>query len=191
MAAIMLPLFRLFAVLCLLRSAMGQLPTATIDSGLVIGTTTSLVGATASVNKFLQIPFAASPPTRFAPPERPAVFSAPINATVIGPACIQQFTDETTETLFSHPSPEESEDCLYLNVFAPSTPAPDQGRAVLFYIFGGAFMFGNAGQPMYDGSALASFEDVVVVTANYRTNGKMLPLSSLHIPFSNVHHTAT
>lgn len=67
-------------------------PTATIDAGVVIGTTTSLPAATATVNKFLGIPFAKSPPTRFAPPEKPAPFSAPIEAKQWSPACIQQFT---------------------------------------------------------------------------------------------------
>lgn len=43
-------------------------PTATIDAGVVVGTTTSLPAATASVNKFLGVPFAQSPPERFAPP---------------------------------------------------------------------------------------------------------------------------
>ena len=66
-------------------------PTATIDAGIVHGTTTSLPAATASVNKFLGIPFAKSPPERFAPPEKPEAFSNPINATAFAPACIQQF----------------------------------------------------------------------------------------------------
>lgn len=30
--------------------------------------------------------------------------------------------------------------------------------------------FGNAGQDTYDGSVFASYEDVIVVTTNYRTN---------------------
>nr|POE89912.1 acetylcholinesterase [Quercus suber] len=144
-------------------------PVATIDSGVVVGTTTSLPSATAFVNKFLGIPFAASPPLRFGRPELP-VYHGIIDATAVKAACIQQIPDATTETLFSHPAPAESEDCLYLNVFAPSTPAPAGGRAVIFFIYGGGFMFGNAGQPMYDGSALATYEDVVVVTTNYRTN---------------------
>lgn len=33
--------------------------------------------------------------------------------------------------------------------------------------------FGNAGQPTYDGSAFASYEDVIVVSVNYRTNGTL------------------
>lgn len=92
-------------------------PTATIDAGVVIGTTTSLPAATASVNKFLGIPFAKSPPTRFAPPESPGTFTQPIIAKEWSPACIQQFTypkaaQEFTEALFNNPAPKESEDCL-------------------------------------------------------------------------------
>lgn len=41
---------------------------------------------------------------------------------------------------------------------------------MLFWIYGGALQFGNAGQDTYDGSAFASYEDVIVVSANYRTN---------------------
>ena len=152
-------------------------PTATIDAGVVIGTTTSLPAATATVNKFLGVPFAKSPPTRFAPPESPGTFSQPIIAQAWSPACIQQFqypkeAQEFTEALFNNPAPPESEDCLYLNVYAPSTPAPADGRAVLYWIYGGSLQFGNAGQRYYDGSWFASYEDVIVVTVNYRTNGK-------------------
>lgn len=44
----------------------------------------------------------------------------------------------------------------------------------MFWIYGGSLEFGNAGQPTYDGSAFASYEDVIVVTTNYRTNGTFL-----------------
>jgi carboxylesterase type B len=73
--------------------------------------------------------------------------------------------------IFNVPAPEESEDCLYLNVFAPDTEPPEGGRAVLFWIYGGSLRFGNAGQPIYDGSSFAANQDVIVVTTNYRTNG--------------------
>jgi carboxylesterase type B len=59
---------------------------------------------------------------------------------------------------------------LYLNVYAPSTPAPPGGRAVLFWIYGGSLEFGTAMQPAYDGSAFAAYQDVIVVAPNYRTN---------------------
>lgn len=69
-------------------------------------------------------------------------------------------------------APVESEDCLYLNVFAPNTPPPAGGRPVMFWIYGGGLQFGSAMQHGYDGSAFAAYQDVVVVTPNYRTNGK-------------------
>ncbi|GAB7351886.1 hypothetical protein MBLNU459_g2431t2 [Dothideomycetes sp. NU459] len=153
-----------FAATC----AVSASPTAFIENGMVVGTTTSLPAATATVNKFLGIPFAQSPPRRFTPPQ-PAAFMPMINATAWKPACIQQFV--SLQSVFDMSQPSESEDCLYLNVYAPSTPSTDlNGRAVLFWIYGGALQFGNAGQPTYDGSAFASYEDVILVAPNYRTN---------------------
>jgi len=73
--------------------------------------------------------------------------------------------------LFNTPAPEESEDCLFVNVFAPATPATGKGRAVLVWIYGGGLYFGHAGHPVYDGSHFAAYEDVIVVAANYRLNG--------------------
>lgn len=70
------------------------LPTAVVDSGIVIGTTTSLPSAAATVNKFLGIPFAASPPQRFSPPAKVAPWHGPLDASAFKPACIQQFNCE-------------------------------------------------------------------------------------------------
>jgi carboxylesterase type B len=41
----------------------------------------------------------------------------------------------------------------------------------MFWIYGGDLEFGTAGQEIYDGSNIAANQDVVVVSANYRTNG--------------------
>lgn len=89
------------------------------------------------------------------------------------PAIDPEASRNFSNVVFNNPSPEESEDCLYLNVFAPSTAPPPGGYAVLFWIFGGSLRFGNAGQPLYDGSHFAAFEEVIVVAANYRTNGML------------------
>ena len=70
------------------------------------------------------------------------------------------------------PPPAESEDSLYLNVFTPATPAPACGRTVMFWIYGGNLQFGTANVPANDGSSFAANQDVVLVTHNYRTNGK-------------------
>jgi para-nitrobenzyl esterase len=61
---------------------------------------------------------------------------------------------------------EQSEDCLYLNVYTPR--ADSARRPVLFWIHGGGFTGGSASQALYDGGRLAARGDVVVVTINYR-----------------------
>ena len=65
--------------------------TAIIEIGTIIGTQTSLPSATAPVNKFLGVPFAKSPPTRFMPAVAAAPLTAPFDTKAWKPACIQQF----------------------------------------------------------------------------------------------------
>jgi acetyl esterase/lipase len=77
-----------------------------------------------------------------------------------------------TISVYNNPAPAESEDCLYLNVYAPASASQGRGRPVMFWLYGGSLQFGHAGQPAYDGSHFASYQDVVVVTTNYRTNGE-------------------
>ena len=62
----------------------------------------------------------------------------------------------------------ESEDCLYLNVYAPAQPSC-KGRAVMFWIHGGDLTSGTSSA--FDGTSFAANQDVVVVTINYRVNG--------------------
>lgn len=59
-----------------------------------------------------------------------------------------------------------SEDCLTLNVWAPTEPAP--ARPVLVWVYGGGFVGGSSAFPAFDGARLAREGDVVVVTANHR-----------------------
>jgi para-nitrobenzyl esterase len=61
-----------------------------------------------------------------------------------------------------------SEDCLYLNVWAPraNSSAGTEKLPVMFWIHGGGNTIGTANT--YPGSKLAAGEQVVVVTINYR-----------------------
>jgi para-nitrobenzyl esterase len=61
-------------------------------------------------------------------------------------------------------SPGQSEDCLFLNIWAPGDA---EGLPVLVWFYGGSFLFGSASSPMTDGSILAS-RGAVVVSAAYR-----------------------
>jgi para-nitrobenzyl esterase len=63
----------------------------------------------------------------------------------------------------------QSEDCLFLNVFTPKMR--DGGkRPVMFYIHGGAYSGGSGSSPLYDGVRLCNRGDVVVVSINHRLN---------------------
>ncbi|MFW9867096.1 MAG: carboxylesterase/lipase family protein [Candidatus Thorarchaeota archaeon] len=61
---------------------------------------------------------------------------------------------------------EESEDCLYLNVWTPK--ADDKRRPVMFWIHGGGFIIGGSTRNRFNGARLAVHGDVVVVNFNYR-----------------------
>lgn len=59
-----------------------------------------------------------------------------------------------------------NEDCLHLNVFVPSTIKPDDKMAVMVWIHGGGYSYGMSSG--YPGGVLAAFNEVIVVTMNYR-----------------------
>jgi para-nitrobenzyl esterase len=62
-----------------------------------------------------------------------------------------------------------SEDCLFLNVFAPSA-TPETKKPVMVWLHGGAWMNCAGSAPGFDGANLARDGDVVVVTINHRIN---------------------
>ena len=156
-------------------------PIASIKAGVVAGTTTALPSASAPVNKFLGVPFATA--TRFGLPVDPTPWTTPVDTKVFKPGCLQAFPNPPNIAKFNQDAyvqpPEPSdEDCLYANVYAPSNPSRDpRGYAILLYIFGGDYNFGNGGQPLYDGSAFAAYQDVIVVTFNYRNSAFGFPNS--------------
>jgi len=61
-----------------------------------------------------------------------------------------------------------SEDCLYLNVWAPADAAPGS-LPVMLWFHGGGFVAGSGADARCDGALLAKRERVVVVTFNYRS----------------------
>jgi para-nitrobenzyl esterase len=68
-------------------------------------------------------------------------------------------------------SPVGSEDCLYLNVWAPrfqpeAIPSGEKRLPVMVWIHGGGNTIGEAG--FYNGGNLAATHDLVVVSINYR-----------------------
>jgi para-nitrobenzyl esterase len=60
-----------------------------------------------------------------------------------------------------------SEDCLYLNVYAPAAAKPASKLPVMVWIHGGGFVAGAGSEPRYTNPRLVS-RNVVVITLNYR-----------------------
>ncbi|KAL3492553.1 Alpha/Beta hydrolase protein [Aspergillus germanicus] len=106
--------------------------------------------------RFLGIPYA-DPPVRFSYPKPYSGKSRTIYATEYGPRCAQVDGG--------------SENCLHLNIQTPYIPRLNSAndlRPVLFWIHGGDFTDGTSSDPITDGGNLASRENIVVVSLNYR-----------------------
>ncbi|RZB39577.1 venom carboxylesterase-6-like, partial [Asbolus verrucosus] len=103
---------------------------------------------------FQKIPYAAPPA-----PTPPNNWDGILNTTFLDAICYQISTD----------LPEETEDCLYINVYTPELPSENNNVSipVLLYIYGGGFYEGHSMQ-YRRGPEFLIDHDVVVVTFNYR-----------------------
>ncbi|XP_062262884.1 neuroligin-2b [Platichthys flesus] len=134
---------------------------------------------------------------RFQPPEAPGSWQEIRNATQFAPVCPQNvhgvlpeimlpvwFTDNLDAA--ANYVQSQSEDCLYLNIYVPTEDGPltkkqDEStmnrprdedirdrrkKPVMLFIHGGSYMEGSGN--MFDGSVLAAYGNVIVVTMNYR-----------------------
>ncbi|XP_063322353.1 neuroligin 4 X-linked a [Pelmatolapia mariae] len=135
------------------------------------------------VEQYLGIPYAMAPTgeRRFQPPEPPMSWPGIRNATQFPSVCPQFLEDRfllndmlpvwftaNLDTVVTYVQ-EQSEDCLYLNIYVPTEDDihDENGlKPVMVYIHGGSYMEGTGN--MIDGSILASYGNVIVITINYR-----------------------
>jgi len=119
------------------------------------------------------VTYAAAPvgDLRWRPPAPKAPWSGTRQAHSFAPACMQEGVSMPGEK-----PPAISEDCLYLNIWAPRASAPER-LPVIVWIHGGGYRNGSAAMPLYWGDRLAG-KGVIVVTIAYRLG----PLGFLALP---------
>ena len=109
----------LLACLLALSAGQGSPPTVTVAQGQLVGTTETFaeadfIGVDKTINVFRGVPFAEPPvgSLRFRAPVAKQAWPGVYNATYFRSACMQDLSQT-----FGVPV---SEDCLHLNVYAPS-----------------------------------------------------------------------
>ncbi len=117
------------------------------------------------VKAFLGIPYAAPPvgDLRWKAPQPAAKWKGVRDATNFGAHCAQNHVFD--DMIFQDSGP--SEDCLYLNVYAPADASSKSALPVMFWIHGGGFSGGSGDEPRHNGDFLPT-KGVVLVTINYR-----------------------
>ncbi|MDM0116736.1 carboxylesterase family protein [Variovorax sp. J22R133] len=143
--------------------------------GTVVGLDESAISGT---YVWKGVPFA-KPPTgalRWRAPVDPDVWAMPRATQQFGNACVQSGRiyghgpgannrhDATICTTLNQTV--GSEDCLYLNIWRPSTD--EANLPVIVYLHGGSNVSGYTADPIYDGAALARTANAVVVTVAFR-----------------------
>ena len=108
---------------------------------------------------------------RFRAPIPAANWTGTREAVRFGSSCPQYASSTNTNEAFTVGDLAGSEDCLFLNVYAPKQARPARDATgstlpVMFWIHGGGNTSGTSS--FYNGSRLADEHQVLVVTINYR-----------------------
>ncbi|MFZ9858907.1 MAG: carboxylesterase/lipase family protein [Roseiflexaceae bacterium] len=134
--------------------------------GVTGGVIEGIIDARTGVRSYKGIPFAAPPvgDLRWRAPQPVVSWSGVRAAHQFGARAMQLpiFGD------MDFRSPTMSEDCLYLNVWAPVDAGSTQ-LPVLVYFYGGGNVAGDGSEPRYDGAVLAQ-QGIIAITVNYRLN---------------------
>jgi para-nitrobenzyl esterase len=116
---------------------------------------------------YFGVPFAAPPirDNRWRTPQPVVPWEGVLTANRMAPECVQGLRSNNINHYFGDEA--ATEDCLYLNVWAPATSAAGAKLPVVVWIYGGAFQGGSSAMALYGGEGLAK-KGVVYVSFNYR-----------------------
>lgn len=149
----------LFATAALTLAAPALARPVAVDGGKVEGVTLP-----SGVNAWLGVPFAAPPlrELRWQPPQPVKPWAGVYHADRFAPQCLQPLRSPRQNHYFGNEA--TSEDCLYLNVWAPKSA---KKLPVVVWVYGGGFNIGSASMANYSGEPLAR-AGVVRVNIAYR-----------------------
>lgn len=117
------------------------------------------------VQAFRGVPFSAPPVghLRWRAPQTVLPWEGVRSTKQFAPACMQN----RLGAYLSGGRAGVSEDCLYLNIWAPRSESGKKAP-VIVYLYGGAFAGGTPATPAFEGARLARSAEMVVVTVPYR-----------------------
>ena len=156
-------------------SAFAQTPDSAIsvEGGKVLGAATDVAGVTV----YKAVPFAAPPvgANRWKAPQPVVAWTGVKDSKAWPNRCYQLASANPPGTFYFNeyywdPSkdPKDSEDCLYINIWAPAKPATGS-LPVMVYYHGGGNRHGNNSEVEFNFSKLAA-KGIIVVSASYRLN---------------------
>lgn len=119
------------------------------------------------VRAYFGVPYGAPPvqERRWLEPQPVQAWRGIYHADRFAPECIQILRPHDINHYFGEEA--TSEDCLYLNIWAPPSTRTDAKHPVVVWLYGGGFSIGSASMANYRGENLA-LKGVVYVTVGYR-----------------------
>ncbi|PKS10995.1 hypothetical protein jhhlp_002754 [Lomentospora prolificans] len=124
------------------------------------------VSQASGATQWLGVGYAAAPVgvMRFGAPLDPPPTREVVDVTQFKPICLPRSPNDFT--MQPNRRFNVSEDCLYLNIFAPTAATAEEPVPVMYFVQGGGFESNSNAN--FNGSALAMFGDIMVVQVNYR-----------------------